>query len=134
MKIFKSACQLVDDIFFMHLIENSVFDCLEDVTFQMLKQQINILSVLGRDDPLQSHHIVVFQFPQESNLPVYPLSVYLILKGEKYFFDGKNEGGGSLSDFPNMPVSATPYLADNFKSGFDGLVQKIVFVGWGCLR
>ena len=59
MDVFETFGQLVDDVFFVEVIEQVLFDTIKEVTFHVFKQQVQIEVVFGCDYPLKFDNILV---------------------------------------------------------------------------
>lgn len=104
--IFKCACQLIDNILFVVLIENSVFYGLENVALHRLEEEVNILFVRGGKHLEEVDYVVVVYLFEDSDFAIDALCICFIFKGHEDLLDGVDLVVDSAFDLPYMTIGS----------------------------
>jgi hypothetical protein len=110
MQILQRLGNLIDDVFFVLLLEYVLPNNAVQVDLHVLEDKIDILVVLGSNDIVQFDYVLMIELLQKHDLTVGPLRIRRVLKGVEYFLQGQYGTCFLITNLPHMPVGPTPNL------------------------
>lgn len=108
---------LIDDVLLVALLQVGALAVLAnqrmEINVHMLKDQVDVLIVLGANGLLQGDDITVLELPKEHDLPVGSLRISGVRKGIEVFLQRLDHLRLAVDDLPDVPVGATADLLDD---------------------
>ncbi len=103
----KAFGQLVNNVFFVKVVQKIFLNTVEQITFHVLEKKVKIEIVVSLDDLFEFDNILMLgQFLKVANFTVSPLGIDFILKGRKNLFEGKDLISFFILNFPNVAIGA----------------------------
>ena len=119
MKVFKSLSNLIDDIPHVNIFEYILRNDIVKVSFNKLKDEINISVILCFDGIIKFDDVGVINLLEYLDLTISSLCICGMLKGIKYFFECKYFFSVFFLNFPDMAVSSRTNFLHNCKSSMN---------------
>jgi hypothetical protein len=113
MKVFEGTGKLVNNIFFVHLIEDAVLYGFENITVHVLKQKVDVIFILRSNDFSKLYDVCMVEFSEKGDLTIDALGVSLILKRQKNFFDCVDRLCLFAFDFPDVTIGPAADLSQD---------------------
>jgi hypothetical protein len=85
MQILQRLGNLIDDVFFVLLLEYVLPNNAVQVDLHVLEDKIDILVVLGSNDIVQFNYVLMIELLQEHDLSIGPLRICRVLESVKDF-------------------------------------------------
>lgn len=115
-QILQSFGNLIDDVFIVHLLENTLAYDVMQICLHILKYEIDILTIICFDGFLELDDVVVIQLLEYADFPVCALCVSAVLEGIEDLLQGQHLFVRAILHFPDVAVGATTDLLDEIKT------------------